>query len=400
MEIYFDNAATTRVYDEAAELMVKVMTVDYGNPSSLHMKGVEAEKYIKYAKKVFAGIMKVDEKELIFTSGGTESNNMALAGAAAAACRRGRHIISTGIEHASVYNPLFDLEEKGYEVTYLPVDAQGMTDLEALRSAVRPDTILVSVMGVNNEIGTVQPIADIVKTVKAVNPQTLIHMDAIQTFGKMQVYPKRLGIDMLSISGHKFHGPKGIGLLWVRDKVRVIPQILGGGQQKGMRSGTENVPGIAGMARAAELEYEGLAEKIDRLYRLREDFIAKVSALEGTHVNGSLQRGDITSPASAGACAAPHIVSVSFDSIRAEVLLHTLEEHGIYVSSGSACSSNHPAISGTLKAIGVTGPHLDGTLRFSFCYDTTQDEIDECIRVLAQVLPVLRRFAPKRSGRR
>lgn len=403
MGIYMDNAATTRVYDEVIELVGTVMHSDYGNPSSLHMKGVEAERYIRYARETFAKLLKVEEKELIFTSGGTESNNMALIGGAMANMRAGKHIITTRIEHASVYQPIMYLENMGFEVTWLPVDAHGIIDLEALRAAVRPDTILVSIMCVNNEIGTIQPIEDAASIVKGINPSTLVHVDAIQGFGKLVLHPKKIGIDMLSISGHKFHGPKGTGLLWVRDRVKVQPLILGGGQQKSMRSGTENVPGIAGMAKAAELEYTNFEEKLSNLYDLRTYFIEEIEKLDGVIVNGGRTRGSLRMPEDRSACAAPHIVSVSFRDIRAEVLLHALEDAGVYVSSGSACSSNHPAISGTLKAIGVQKQYLDATIRFSFSFDTTKEEIDGCIAALAGLLPMLRRYTPggrKKGGRR
>lgn len=403
MEIYMDNAATTRAYSEVIDMVGKVMRSDYGNPSSLHMKGVDAERYIRYAKETFANILKVDEKEIIFTSGGTESNNTALIGAAMANRRAGQHIITTCIEHASVYEPIMYLEKQGFEITWLPVNDHGVVDLEALKEAVRPDTILVSVMCVNNEIGTIQPIEDVAAIVKSCNPSTLIHVDAIQGFGKLVLHPKKLGIDMLSISGHKFHGPKGTGVLWVRDRVKVQPLILGGGQQKAMRSGTENVPGIAGMAKAAEMEYTDLENKLQHLYELRTYFINEAEKLEGTVVNGGKKRGYLRMPKEPEACAAPHVVSVSFADVRAEVLLHALEEAQIYVSSGSACSSNHPAISGTLKAIGVQKCYLDATLRFSFSFDTTKEEIDECMAQLARLLPMLRRYTPggrKKGGKR
>ncbi len=381
MEAYFDNSATTRCSDAAVALMQQVLLEDYGNPSSLHMKGVVAEKYIKTATEQIARILKVAEKEIIFTSGGTESNNLALIGVALANQRTGKHIITTSIEHASVYNPLIFLEEQGFEVTYLPVDAQGMISLEALAEAVREDTILVSLMHVNNEIGTIEPIEDAAKLIHEKNPKTLIHIDAIQSFGKLRIYPKRMGIDLLSVSGHKIHGPKGIGFLYVKDKTKIKPIIYGGGQQKNMRSGTENVAGIAGLGAAAEELYQDFDEKIERLYELREYLVAGMQELEGTTVNGADGRD-----------AAPHIVSVSFAGIRAEVLLHALEERGIYVSTGSACSSNHPAISGTLKAIGVKPELLDSTVRFSLSVESTRDEADYVLEQLAELLPMLRRF--------
>lgn len=381
MEVYFDNSATTRCSDAAAALMQRVLLEDYGNPSSLHMKGVIAEKYIKTATEQIARILKVAEKEMIFTSGGTESNNLALIGVALANQRAGKHIITTSIEHASVYNPLIFLEEQGFEVTYLPVNAQGVVSLEALKEAIREDTILVSMMHVNNEIGTIEPVEEAVKLIREKNPRTLIHVDAIQSFGKLRIYPKRMGIDLMSVSGHKIHGPKGIGFLYVKDKTKIAPIIHGGGQQKNMRSGTENVAGIAGLGAAAQELYQNFDEKIERLYDLREYLIAGMQALEGTTINGAEGRN-----------AAPHIVSVSFSGVRAEVLLHALEERGVYVSTGSACSSNHPAISGTLQAIGVKQELLDSTVRFSLSVESTRDEADYVLEQLAELLPMLRRF--------
>lgn len=393
MEIYFDNAATTRVYDGVCQVMVEAMQSNFGNPSSLHMKGVDAERYIKNTREIIARTLKVDEKEILFTSGGTESNNMALIGGAMANQRAGKHLITTRIEHASVYNPMIWLESQGFEVTYLPVDRQGCVDPEAVSAAIRPDTILVSVMCVNNEIGTIQPLDEVGKRIKEANPNILFHVDAIQGYGKVKnLWPRKLNIDLLSVSGHKLHGPKGVGFLYVRDRAKVRPLILGGGQQKDMRSGTENVPGIAGLGEAVREVFDRLPEKIDRLYELRSDFIRQVTGIDGVQINGWQERQEgFRGPA-------PHIVSVSFADVRAEVLLHALEEKGIYVSSGSACSSNHPAISGTLKAIGVDKKYLDATVRFSFCYDTTKEEIHESINALEQIVPMLRRYTP--GGRR
>ncbi|MDD7643064.1 MAG: cysteine desulfurase family protein [bacterium] len=381
MEAYFDNSATTRCSDSVVALMQRVLLADYGNPSSLHMKGVVAEKYMKTATEQIARTLKVEGKEIIFTSGGTESNNLALIGVALANQRAGKHIITTSIEHASVYNPLIFLEEQGFEVTYLPVDEKGVISLEALKEAVREDTILVSLMHVNNEIGTIEPVEEAAKLIREKNPRTLIHVDAIQSFGKLRIYPKRMGIDLLSVSGHKIHGPKGVGFLYVKDKTKIKPIIHGGGQQKNMRSGTENVAGIAGLGEAVEELYRDFDEKIDRLYELREYLVAGMKQLEGTTINGAEGRD-----------AAPHIVSVSFSGIRAEVLLHALEERGIYVSTGSACSSNHPAISGTLKAIGVKPELLDSTVRFSLSVESTREEADYVLEQLAELLPMLRRF--------
>lgn len=382
MQAYLDNSATTVCEPGVVEKVVQMMSVIYGNPSAMHNKGVEAENYIKEAKEIIAKTMKVQEKELIFTSGGTESNNLAIMGCAAANHRMGKHLITTKIEHPSVGNVMKHMEEEGFEVTYLPVDENGIVKLDKLKGALRPDTMLVSVMHVNNEIGAVQPIEEIGKIVKANNKATLFHVDAIQGYGKYRIYPKKMGIDLLSVSGHKIHGPKGVGFLYCDSKVKIKPIIFGGGQQKDLRSGTENVPGIVGLAEAAKEIYTDFEEKIQYLYEIKEYFVEKVTALEGTKINGLI-----------GKESAPHVVSVSFPGIRSEVLLHSLEDKEIYASAGSACSSNKPAVSATLKAINAPKEHLDSTLRFSFCVHTTKEEIDYCIEVLKGLLPMLRRYA-------
>ena len=383
-EVYLDNSATTRCSERAKDLMVKVLMEDYGNPSSLPMKGVEAENYIKEAKKKIAKTLKVDEKEILFTSGGTGSNNTALIGAALANKRAGNHIITTSIEHASVSAVTGYLEELGFRVTYLKVDADGIISLDELREAVCEDTILVSMMMVNNEIGAVEPIEEAIKVIKEKNPNTLVHVDAIQAYGKYRIFPKKLGIDMLSVSGHKIHAPKGTGFLFIKDKTKVKPLIYGGGQQKGMRSGTENVPGVAALGEAAEEIYENFEEKIDHLYQIKQRFVEGVLKIEGVSVNGKTGRDS-----------APQIVSVSIDGVRSEVMLHTLEDRKIYVSAGSACSSNKPSVSHTLTNIGLKGSLLDSTIRFSFSVHTTEEEIDYALEVMNEVVPKLRRYTRK-----
>ncbi|MBS6559511.1 MAG: cysteine desulfurase [Clostridiales bacterium] len=377
MEAYLDNAATTFVFPEVKDLMGKVMEEDFGNPSSLHKKGVEAEQYIKEAKETIAKFLKVEPKEIVFTSGGTESNNMALIGSAYANQRRGKHIITTRIEHASVYEPLMHLEKEGFQITYLPVDEHGIVKLDALKEALTDETILVSIMYVNNEIGSIQPIEEIGKIIKSYREDIIFHVDAIQAYGKLKVYPKRAKVDLLSVSGHKIHGPKGSGFLYIKDKTKIQPILFGGGQQKGMRSGTENVPAIAGLSLASKFMYENHEEKIEKLNTLKERFIKGVSEIENVKNNSG---------------EAPHIISISFPGVRSEVLLHALEEKGVYVSSGSACSSNHPAISGTLKAIGLDKNHWESTLRFSLSIFTTEEEVDFAIQCLKELVPVLRRF--------
>ena len=381
MEVYFDNSATTRVFDSVKDIVVKAMTEDYGNPSARHKKGMEAERYVREAAARIARTLKVKDKEILFTSGGTESNNMALVGTAMANHRAGRHIISTRIEHASVYNPLAFLEEQGFEVTYLHVDGEGHISLQELEEAIRPDTILVSVMYVNNEIGAVEPVEAIGSLIHRKNPSALFHVDAIQAYGKFVIRPKKEHIDLMSVSAHKFHGPKGVGFLYVDERVKIKPLLYGGGQQRDLRSGTENVPGIAGMGLAAEEMYTGHREKAAYITGLKDHMIDRMAELEGVTVNS--RKGEL---------GAPQIVSAGFQGVRSEVLLHALEEKGIYVSSGSACSSNHPAISGTLKAVGVRKELLDATLRFSFGMFNTAEEVDYCIETLKELLPVLRRY--------
>lgn len=385
MEVYLDNSATTVCFGEVAQLMHKIMCEDYGNPSSMHHKGVEAEQYLRYARETLAKILKVNEKEILFTSGGTESDNIALIGAAMANHRRGRHLITTKIEHPAVLQPMAYLENQGFQVTYLPVDREGRISLEDLERAIRPDTILVSVMHTNNEIGSVQPIAEAGELIKRVNPDTLFHVDAVQGFGKFRIHPAKMQVDMMSVSGHKIHGPKGSGFLYIKEGARVSPIIYGGGQQKGMRSGTENVPGIAGIAKAAEMVYANLDQDVDRMYRLRELLIQEAGSIEGVKINGC--------PGREGA---PHVVSLSVRGVRSEVLLHALEEKEIYVSAGSACASNKPQTSATLKAIGVERDLLDSTIRLSLSVFTTKEEIQYTIQALCELIPVLRRYVRKR----
>ena len=384
MEAYFDNSATTKVLDCVKDAVVDAMCVNYGNAAAKHRKGVEAENLIREAKKAIADTLKVQEKEILFTSGGTESNNTALIGTALANRRAGKHLITTGVEHPSIYNTMSFLEEMGFEVTYLPVDHLGHISLEDLEKAIREDTILVSVMYVNNEVGAVEPIEAISQCIKKKNPKTLFHVDAIQAYGKYKIRPKKQGIDLLSVSGHKIHAPKGVGFLYIRDGVKIRPILFGGGQQKGMRSGTENVPGIAGLGVAAREAYKDFDARIEKLYTLREHLIAGLKPLGGVTINGSEDRTN-----------APQIVSASFEGVRSEVLLHALEDKGVYVSSGSACSSNHPGISGTLKGIGVKKELLDSTIRFSLGDLNTEEEVDYAIGVLGGLLPVLRRYQMK-----
>ncbi len=381
MEVYLDNSATTRCFDQVAELMTHIMCEDYGNPSSLHRKGVEAEKYTRYAKEVIAKNLKVNEKEIFFTSGGTEADNLALIGCARANCRGGRHLITTQIEHPAVLQAMKYLEDEGFRVTYLPVDKTGCVRLEELERAITGETILVSIMHTNNEVGTLQPVAEAGALIKRMNPRILFHVDAVQGYGKFKIYPKRMKIDLLSASGHKIHGPKGAGLLYVDEKVKIKPISYGGGQQGGMRSGTENVPGAAGLAKAVELVYANLDQDVARMYQIKKAFVEGIRKINDIVINGHPDENG-----------APHVVSVSFRGVRSEVILHALEDKGIYVSAGSACSARKPQPSATLQAMGVDKELLGSTIRFSFSVFTTMEEINYTLETLYDIIPMLRRY--------
>ncbi len=384
MEVYLDNSATTRCFDQVAELMTHIMCEDYGNPSSLHRKGVQAEKYIRYAKEVIAKNLKVNEKEIFFTSGGTEADNLALRGCAYANCRSGRHLITTKVEHPAVLQTMRQLEEEGFRITYLPVDRKGCIRLEDLERAITGETILVSIMHTNNEVGSLQPIVEAGALIKKMNPRILFHVDAVQGYGKFRIYPKKMKIDLLSASGHKIHGPKGVGFLYVDEKVKMKPIIFGGGQQSGLRSGTENVPGAAGLAKAVELVYGNLDQDIARMYQLKKAFVEGIRKIDDVVINGHFDE-----------TGAPHVVSVSFRGVRSEVILHALEDQGIYVSAGSACSARKPQPSATLQAMGIDKELLGSTIRFSFSVFTTMDEINYTLKVLYDIIPMLRRYTRK-----
>ena len=384
MDAYFDNSASTKVSEKAIDIMLKTMREDYANSSAKHIKGVDAEKYVKDAAETIAKTLKVKKSEIIFTSGGTESNNMALLGTAMAKKRLGKHIIISGIEHPAVYMPATFLAEEGFELTVLPVDKTGRVDLEVLKESIREDTILVSIMYVNNEIGAVEPVDEISKIIKSKNENTLFHVDAIQAYTKFKINPKTQGIDMLSASGHKFHGPKGVGFLYINSDVKINPIIFGGGHQRGMRSGTLNTTGIAGMGVAAKEAYDEFDKRIEKIKSLKNFIMDELEKIDGAVLNTG--RGDSF---------APQIISVSFEDIRAEVLLHALEDRGIYVSSGSACASNHPGISGTLKAVGIREDLLDATIRISLSELNNMEEAKYLIDNLNELLPLLRKFVRK-----
>ena len=384
MEAYFDNSATTRCFEEVKDIVVKTMMEDFGNPSSMHQKGVDAEGYVKESARTLAQILKVTEKEILFTSGGTESNNLALIGGALANKRSGNHIITTAVEHAAVSQPVAFLQEQGFEVTILPVDGHGVVKLDALEKALRPDTILVSTMMVNNETGAVMPVEKIGAMIQEKCPKALYHVDAIQAFGKYRIYPKKWNIHLLSVSSHKIHGPKGVGFLYINSKAKVQPLILGGGQQNGMRSGTDNVPGIAGLAKSAEIVYRHFDEQTAQMRACKHRLIEGLRELDDVVIHGM--------PEEEGA---PQIVNASFLNVRSEVLLHTMEDRQIYVSAGSACSSHKRAGSPTLTAIGASKAEMESAVRFSFSEFTTLEQIDYTLDTLREVLPMLRRFTRK-----
>lgn len=381
MEIYFDNAATTRLSARAAARMEQVAREHYGNASSLHLAGLRAEEELKAAAEEIAKTLKAEPRELIFTSGGTESDNLAILGTARSRKGYGRHLITSAVEHPAVLESMRFLEEQGFQLTVLPVDASGKISLSELEAAIRKDTILVSLMYVNNEIGTIQPIAEAAPLIHRLNPDCYFHVDAVQAYGKFEIYPKRLGIDMMSVSSHKIHGPKGVGFLYVNRRVSLKPVSFGGGQQGGLRSGTLNVPGIAGMAEAARAAYEDFEEKRERLLRIKDRILAGAAELPGVRANSA-----------AGMDSAPQIVSLSVEGVRAEVLLHALEAEGVYVSSGSACASNHPGISATLRGIGLPAKLLDSTVRLSFSAENTEAEAERFLELFRQLVPKLRQF--------
>ena len=392
MQCYLDNSATTKVYPEVAELMNKIMLEDYGNPSSVHTKGVEAEKYVTEATKRIAKALKVNEKEIIFTSGGTESDNLALIGAAMAYKRAGNHIITSKIEHPAILNTVKFLESEGFNVDYLDVDEKGVVKLDDLKAKLSQETILVSVMHTNNEVGSLQPVEEIAKIVKDYNKDIIFHVDAVQGFTKSLIYPKRLNIDLLSISGHKIHGPKGIGVLYANEKIRLKPITFGGGQQRGLRSGTLNTPGIAGIGLACEMGTKDITGGSERLYELKAFFLQEADKIDKVVVNGCVkdENGNYKVRETA-----PHIMNISVRGLRSEVMLHALEEKGVYVSAGSACASHSKKESSTLKAMGADAETMDGALRISMSEFTTKEELEYVLDTLKELIPFYSRFVRK-----
>ncbi len=382
MEVYFDNSATTKPDKEVVDKMVMALTVYYGNPSSLHQKGVEVEKMLKQARKQVAKAFRADTKEIIFTSGGTESNNLALYGALHAKKRQGKKLITTKVEHPSVLNVFRNMEMEGYEVSYLNVDPFGRIDIKELEDCLSEETILISIMHVNNETGTIQPISEVGRLLNRYQNKPLFHVDAIQSFGKILFTPQEIGADLISISGHKIHGPKGIGSLYVKKDCRIVPLLLGGEQEAGMRSGTENVPGIIGLGTAVELIFDDIENKIIKMRKLKNRLIDGIQTeIDDVKINGISGEGS-----------APHIVNISFLGIKGEVLLHMLEQDHIYVSTGSACSSKKRGQSHVLKEMGLKDEEIESAIRFSFSHHNKEEEIDYVIEKVKHHVKNLRKI--------
>jgi cysteine desulfurase len=377
--IYLDYAATTPPYDEVADTMYEVMKRHYGNPSSLHKLGVDAEQLVSGARETIARTLSVSASEIVFTGCGTESNHLAVYGAARKYRERGNHLITTEIEHASVYETCRRLQNEGYRVTYLPVDSGGRVRLADLENAITSETILVSVMFVNNEVGTIQPIQEIGRLLSG--RLTLFHVDGVQAYGKLKVNPRQLGIDMMSGSAHKFRGPKGTGFLYRREGIELEPALLGGGQERGLRSGTENVPAIVGMAKAARMAVEQQPLFYERMRAVRETFKTGLSAIEGIMLNGSSVEAEM----------APHIVHFSFPGMKSEVVVHALEQRGFAISTRSACSSGEQTPSRVLTAMGHGADRSTSGLRISCGLDVTEKDAEAFCLALSQAAEQLHR---------
>ena len=380
--IYFDNAATTRAADEVAERVRYMLLENFGNPSAQSMMGVRAENELNDARKVMAKSINALPEEIYFTSGGTEDDNWAIFGTAEGYKRSGKHIITTSIEHPAVAEPMERLRQKGWEVTVLDVDKNGYIDLDALRDSIRDDTVLVSTILVNNEVGTIQDASAVGKLIKEKNPKTLFHVDAVQAFGKYPIDVRKMGIDMLSMSGHKIHGPKGVGFFYMKKGLKVRPIIYGGGQERGQRSATENTPGIAGLAKAVELAMENMDASHEKVMEVKRTLAEGILRdIPKTHINGpSIEE------------ASPYVLNVSFNGLRSEVLLHALEEKEVYVSAGSACSSKKKGGSHVLRSLGLSEERIEGAIRFSFCRYNTVDEAAACLEILKEKTAFLRKY--------
>ncbi|MCX7922926.1 MAG: cysteine desulfurase [Clostridia bacterium] len=384
-DIYLDNSATTRPYDEVIHYINYINKNIYGNPSSLHTKGSEAERLIKKARETIANTIGVDTKEIVFTSGGTESNNLAIRGYLEANPRKGRHIITSQIEHPSILELFKYLEPNGYKVDYIGVGKDGIINLDELKNKINKETSLISIMHINNEIGSIQPIEEVAKIKNSLNREACLHVDCVQSYGKMKISPKKMSIDMISISSHKIHGPKGAGALFVNKGVKIKPIIIGGGQEALLRSGTENITGIAGFGLAAETIHKSMETNNSKVLALKNLFIEK------------LKENIETTKFISSESASPYILNVSLGRLRSEVLLHHLEEKNIFVSTGSACSSRKNLHSHVLKAVGIETCDIEGAVRFSFSEFNTEEDINDTIEALKNIVP---KIQISRGGKR
>ena len=392
--IYLDNAATTRVRPEVAEAVLSAMVDGFGNPSSRHRLGLKAREAVEHARRSVAALVGAEPEEMVFTGSGTEANNLALLGAALARKRHGRHVVASAVEHPSALEPLEALRRQGFDVTLVPPGPDGVVSTEHLLQAVRPDTILVSLMLVNNETGALMPVEEVVAALRRLRPEVLVHTDLVQAAGRLAVDVRRLGVDLASLSAHKIHGPKGVGALFVRRGVTIEPLVRGGGQERGLRSGTENVPGIVGFGVAARLAREELPESGRRLRELSARLWAGLQqAYPGARLVGP----------HAPERRAPHILAVAFEGLRAEVVANHLDEAaGIMVSVGSACSSHKARTSHVLQAMRLPSALAQATVRFSLGLLTTRDEVERALEAAAPVLRELSAFVrrePVRDGR-
>ncbi|MDO4581844.1 MAG: cysteine desulfurase family protein [Bacillota bacterium] len=387
MSIYFDNSATTLVSEKAAAAALRAMREDYGNPSSLHRLGVAAQHALNQARAELAALLRVNAGELYFNSGGSEGDNTVLFGAAQALRRRGQRIIISAIEHPAVAEAAKRLAAQGFDVCHAPVDSCGVVDVAALSALANEQTILVSVMQVNNEVGSIQPLAEIGAAVKQAAPQALFHIDAVQGFGRVPVDVQGWRADALTVSGHKIHAPKGVGLLWLRKGARIAPYLLGGGQERGLRSGTENVPGVMALAAAAEELFPRLAANAACMAEIKEYLATTLrERIDGCALNG---------PPPGDRHSAPHILNMSFAGLKSEVLLHSLEARGLYAGSGSACSSHSDKGSPVLKAMRLPAERIDSALRFSFCPYNTMDEARQAAEIVIEEATALRQLYGK-----
>ena len=383
-EIYLDNAATTRVHPQVAEKMMDALVNNYGNPSSLYGLGIRAEQAVREVRERIAATINCQSQEIYFTSGGTEGNNMIIKGIVENKQRSRMRIVTTAIEHPSVLDVFSFYENHQVEVVVLGVDAQGHIDLDELKTAVNVSTILVSIMGVNNELGTIQDLKAIGKIVKAANPKCVFHSDFVQGYMKIPLDVKACQLDAITMCGHKIFGPKGVGAVYIKKGTTIKPLLHGGGQENNMRSGTENVPGIVGFGEAIRIRKDTYRDQLKAIRKLRSRFIAGIKEqIEDTLVNGDPD-------------GSPYVLNVSFNHVRGEVLLHSLEAKGICVSTGSACSSHKKEKQYVLKAIGLMEEYKEGTIRISFSEDITEADVDEAVSAIAEAVSSLRLLIKKR----